>query len=64
LQLATGPTQTYGHIKAALRASFDNSLEQQLELEAKLQGKCGLTRDFTEGVVAFMEKRPAAFQGR
>ncbi|WP_394153076.1 enoyl-CoA hydratase-related protein [Loktanella salsilacus] len=64
LQLATGPTQTYGHIKTAMRASFDHTLDDQLELEAKLQGKCGLTRDFTEGVVAFMQKRPAAFQGR
>ncbi len=64
LQLAAGPTATYAHIKTALRASFDNPLEDQLELEAKLQGKCGLTRDFREGVVAFIEKRPAKFEGR
>jgi len=63
-QLAAGPTVTYGHLKTALRASFDNTLEQQLSLEAKLQGKCGQTRDFQEGVVAFLEKRPAAFEGR
>ena len=62
--LATGPTATYGHIKTALRASFDNSLDDQLELEAKLQGDCGRTRDFREGVTAFLEKRPAAFEGR
>ena len=64
LQLASGPTATYAHIKTALRASFDNSLEEQLELEAKLQGQCGKTRDFREGVVAFLEKRPARFEGR
>lgn len=63
-QLASGPTETYRHIKDALRASFDNSLEEQLNLEARLQGKCGQTRDFREGVTAFMEKRPAQFEGR
>ena len=62
--LAKGPTETYRHIKHALRASFDNSLDAQLELEAKLQGKCGRTRDFREGVVAFVEKRSPKFEGR
>ena len=46
------------------RASFENSLEEQLTLEAKLQGKCGQTRDFKEGVIAFLDKRPAEFEGR
>ena len=64
LHLASGPTATYTRIKTALRASFDNSLEDQLELEARLQGECGRTRDFHEGVVAFLEKRPAGFEGR
>ncbi len=62
--LATGPTETYTHIKTALRSSFDNTLEDQLDLEATLQGKCGKTRDFKEGVMAFLEKRPPAFEGR
>jgi len=62
--LATGPTAAYGHLKEALRASPGNTLDQQLTLEAQLQGQCGQTRDFREGVVAFMEKRTAAFEGR
>ena len=62
--LATGPTAAYGHLKEALRASPGNTLDQQLTLEARLQGQCGQTRDFREGVVAFMEKRTAAFEGR
>ncbi len=62
--LATGPTETYKHIKAAIRGSFDNTLEDQLTLEASLQGQCGRTRDFKEGVLAFLEKRPAEFEGR
>ena len=62
--LAQGPTVAYGHIKQALQASGGNDLEEQLALEAKLQGKCGKTRDFQEGVVAFLEKRPATYEGR
>lgn len=62
--LAKGPTQTYGYVKEALRASFNNDMDAQLTLEAQLQGKCGKTRDFKEGVLAFMEKRPAKFEGR
>ena len=63
-QLATGPTQAYARIKQALRASYDNDLDQQLNLEARLQGEAGNTRDFVEGVAAFLEKRPADYQGR
>ena len=62
--LAAGPTVAYRQTKDALRASFSNSLEDQLLLEAKLQGRCGKTRDFREGVLAFLEKRPAEFEGR
>ena len=62
--LAQGPTAAYAEAKNAIRASFENTLEEQLTLEAKLQGKCGKTRDFKEGVIAFLDKRPAEFEGR
>jgi 2-(1,2-epoxy-1,2-dihydrophenyl)acetyl-CoA isomerase len=29
-----------------------------------LQGECGETRDFKEGVLAFLEKREAKYEGR
>lgn len=62
--LAAGPTVAYEQTKAALRASYSNTLEEQLLLEARLQGRCGKTRDFREGVLAFLDKRPAEFEGR
>ncbi|MEM9795784.1 MAG: enoyl-CoA hydratase-related protein [Pseudomonadota bacterium] len=62
--LANGPTVAYGNVKKAIRGSYENGLKQQLTMEAKLQGECGRSRDFQEGVLAFLEKRPAAFEGR
>jgi 2-(1,2-epoxy-1,2-dihydrophenyl)acetyl-CoA isomerase len=64
LRLATGPTVAYRLMKQALRASTENSLEAQLALEARLQGEAGRTRDFQEGVLAFLDKREARFEGR
>ncbi|WP_298935681.1 enoyl-CoA hydratase-related protein [uncultured Ruegeria sp.] len=62
--LASGPTAGFGAIKHALRGTYEKTLPQQLATEAHLQGNCGRTRDFSEGVVAFLEKRPAKFEGR
>ena len=62
--LARGPSVAYRHIKRALRGSFDNGLDAQLALEARLQGEAGRSRDFGEGVRAFLEKRPPRFEGR
>lgn len=62
--LAGGATVAYRSVKRALRAAYDNDLPAQLALEAELQGECGRTRDFREGVAAFLEKRPPAFEGR
>ena len=62
--LADGPTAAYAAIKRTIRATWDNPISDQLALEAHEQGKCGKTRDFKEGVLAFTEKRPAKFEGR
>lgn len=61
--LANGPTLAYRAIREAITQSTQNDLDSQLALEARLQGQAGKTRDFMEGVSAFLEKRPATFTG-
>jgi 2-(1,2-epoxy-1,2-dihydrophenyl)acetyl-CoA isomerase len=63
-KLAKGPTRAYQLIKQALRQSMTNDLPDQLAAEAALQGEAGKTHDFQEGVMAFLEKRKPAYQGR
>lgn len=62
-RLAAGPTGAYAALKVALRGAFDQPLEAQLAVEARLQGACGASADFREGVAAFLEKRAPRFSG-
>ncbi len=61
--LASAPTAAIGRIKELLEASDTNDYAGQLELERKAQIQSGQTKDFREGVAAFIEKRPAKFVG-
>lgn len=61
--LAAMPTRGLAYTKAALNASFGNSLTQQLQTEDELQYKAAHTYDYKEGVQSFIEKRPAVFKG-
>jgi 2-(1,2-epoxy-1,2-dihydrophenyl)acetyl-CoA isomerase len=63
-RLAEGPTVAHRLAKQALRAGAAQDLDAQLDLEARLQGEAGRSRDFVEGVGAFLDKRPPRFEGR
>src|ERR1044072_989070 len=62
-KLAHAPTAALAAIKKVLDASAANDLRSQLDLERKTQIESGKTKDFVEGVSAFLEKRPPRFVG-
>ncbi len=62
-RLAEGPA-SLALIRKMYWASLENSYEQQLGLEARLQMRAGMTEDYNEGVTAFREKRRTVFTGR
>ena len=63
-QLSQMPTQALARIKKQVQLSFSQSLEQQLQTEDDLQQESAATRDFQEGVNAFLEKRNPRFEGK
>lgn len=63
-RLAAGPTRAYAQAKRLIYASSENQMERQLQMEAEAFADCASSEDFREGVTAFIEKRPAVFQGR
>ena len=62
-RLAQAPTAAIAQIKMLLEASAVNDYGGQLDLERKTQIESGKTKDFVEGVSAFLEKRPPRFVG-
>jgi 2-(1,2-epoxy-1,2-dihydrophenyl)acetyl-CoA isomerase len=63
-ELAAGPTVALGLIRQLYWESPDNTYEQQLNLERRMQRQAGASADFKEGVRAFLQKRPANFKGK
>lgn len=63
-KLANMPTRGLGLTKRALNLGMNNSLQEQLVHEWRLQSEAGSTDDFKEGVAAFLEKRKPEFTGK
>ena len=62
-EYAARPTRGVGMTKRLFSHALENTLEEQLELEAELQTAATQTDDFSEGVAAFLEKRDPKFTG-
>ena len=63
-RLSEGPGLAIAHTKANLRAAANEGLAAALEAEAVHQGKNFVSKDFFEGISAFLQKRKANFQGK
>lgn len=61
--LATGP-KALGAIRKLVWESLDEEWAAQLHAERVAQKTAGRTEDSREGILAFLQKRPAEFKGR
>jgi 2-(1,2-epoxy-1,2-dihydrophenyl)acetyl-CoA isomerase len=63
-RLASGPTASYGAVKAALDHAATHDLASALEREAELQDECERTSDHHHATEAFLKKQQPVFEGR
>ena len=61
-RLAEGP-HSLALVRRLYWESPHNTFEQQIDMERQSQQRAGRTKDFVEGVTAFLQKRPAKFKG-
>ena len=62
-RLAVMPTKALVATRKLLRDAASSSLDSHLDAERDMQSELGKTHDYIEGVMAFLEKRPAQFKG-
>jgi len=60
--IASLPRRGFELQKKAYQRSLENSLDEQLEVEAELQGTAGQTEDYREAIASFFEKRKPVFR--
>ncbi len=62
-ELAAGPTLAFGAVKTLLNGSFDQTLESQMELEARAIAELSMSHDGQAGIHAFLNKQKPEFKG-
>ena len=62
--LSKMPTKGLAYTKQMLNISFYNNLDDQLQEENIFQQRAAQTKDYKEGVAAFLEKRNPVFSGK
>lgn len=63
-KLAALPPLGLAAIKQIIRSTSSRTLDEELDLQRDEMRRLGFTQDYREGVAAFLEKRPAKFEGR
>ena len=63
-EIAQGPTGAFGGVKRIVLRSESETLESQMEIEARAIADAARSADGQEGIRAVLDKRPPTFDGR
>lgn len=64
IELAGGPTRTFGEMRRLLTDTLDTSLETQLEMEARAIARCARSDDAWNAIESVRRRQKPAFSGR
>jgi len=63
IQLASGPSKSFGAAKRLMRTGWNETLETQMENESRTIADIARTEDTQEGIAAFVAKRTPKYKG-